>query len=77
MKTIEVVLYGIDLTIDIEQKEIDCFDHVLGHYTMPDGWEYVSITHKGEDISELLSDNAWFQIEQKVVELLQQGEETW
>lgn len=77
MKTIEVVLYGIDLTIDIEQKEIDCFDPVSGHYTMPDGWEYGSITHKGEDISELMSDNAWFQIEQKVVELLQQGEETW
>ena len=77
MKTIEVILYGIDLTIDIQPKEIDCFDPVSGHYTMPGGWEYVSILHKDEDISELLSDNAWFQIEQKVVDLLQQGEETW
>lgn len=77
MKTIYLSIHGIDLTIEIEPKEIDCFDPVSGHYTMPDGWEYVSILHKDEDISELVSNEAWFQIEQKVLEVLEQEKETW
>ena len=77
MRTICLSIHGIDLCIEIESKQIDCFDPVSGHYTMNDGWDYVSINHKEEDISELLSDNAWFQIEQKVIELLEQEKETW
>jgi hypothetical protein len=47
----------IELICTIEESEIDCFSPVSGHYTKPGDPFVYSVSHKGEDVTELLADD--------------------
>lgn len=65
MKTLELTLWGIPLTVTLWQHESDQFDPQSGHYTVPDKWRIETIEHEGVDISEIVSDEAWIKIEKE------------
>ena len=48
---------GVELVCCIECEEIDCFSHSSGHYTKPGDFFVESVTHKGVDITHLISED--------------------
>lgn len=47
----------IELLCIIEESEKDYFDPMNGHYTEPGEPFVYSVSHKGEDVTELLADD--------------------
>ena len=65
MKTLELTVYGIPLTVSFWQHEKDCYSHSSGHYTVPDKWRIETIEHEGIDITEVVSDEVWHILEKE------------
>jgi hypothetical protein len=65
MKRLETVFYGIPLTITYYQGFRDEFSPESGHYTVPSRWRIETIEHNGEDISEILDDVVWHELEKR------------
>lgn len=65
MKTLELTIWGVPLTVTLWQHEKDQFDPQSGHYTVPDKWHIETIEHAGVDISEIVSDEVWIKIEKE------------
>lgn len=65
MKTLELTLWGVPLTVTLWQQEKDYFDPQSGHYTVPDKWHIDTIEHEGIDITNIISVDAWLKIEKE------------
>lgn len=53
-----VYFFGnIELHCIIEQSEIDCYDPSNGHYTKPGDFFVYSVSHKGQDITEIIEES--------------------
>ena len=63
MKTMEITLWNIPLTVTFYQYEDDAYDPQLGHYTVPGKWLIESIEHKGTDICDIVSDEVLYMLE--------------
>lgn len=48
---------NVALDCIIDESEIDHFDPESGHYTKPGDYFVESVSHKGQDITELLADD--------------------
>lgn len=68
MKILETVFYGIPLTITYYRDFRDEFSPESGHYTVPSRWRIETIEHKDQDISDIVCDVAWKELERLVNE---------
>lgn len=48
---------NIELICEIDQGEIDKYSHSSGHYTEPGDLFVESVSHMGQDITELLAED--------------------
>lgn len=48
---------NIALECNIEESEIDAYDNVTGHYTKPGDYFVESVSHKGQDITEIIDES--------------------
>lgn len=48
---------NIVLDCTIEESEIDHFDPMSGHYTKPGDFFIESVSHKGQDITEIMDES--------------------
>ena len=65
MKTMEITLWHIPLTVTFYQYEDDAYDPQRGHYTIPGKWLIESIEHKGTDICDIVSEEVIWLFEGK------------
>lgn len=63
MKTMEITLWHIPLTVTFYQYEVDAYDPQRGHYTIPGKWLVECVEHKGVDICEIVSDEVIYMLE--------------
>ena len=65
MKTLDITLWNIPLTVTFYQYEVDQYDPQRGHYTVPGKWLVECVEHKGVDISEIVSASVWHILEKE------------
>lgn len=63
---------NIELICTIDQEEDDKYSHSLGHYTEPGDLFVESVSHMGQDITELLSEDVIDDILREFIEDIKQ-----